>query len=175
MEHKAFLERLNTYLTQLRDILSRFEKVRDSIHIQHDDQARLQQLVVELRDLFADALGPNDYSEMVVDAFNNGTSNFVGTSSYASVEQIISIASAARTRTVNNPSLTQPAKALPPHQPPTPLAVPQHVTLSWLFNNVTYRFWLAAASIIIASFIAGVTAAAKLSIVQQWFGLVCGK
>lgn len=176
MEHKVFLERLEAYLTQLREILSRFQRSRDSLHIQHGDQAKLQQLVVELRDLFNDALGNNDYGAMVVDAFNNGTSNYFGTSSYASVEQVISISSAAQTRVVGNPGLlAKPVQSVSASVAPLPLAAPQKVTLSWLFNNVPYRFWLAAAGIIVACFVAGASATAKLSILQQWFGLVCGK
>ncbi|MBD8899685.1 hypothetical protein [Rhodanobacter sp. DHG33] len=176
MEHKVFLERLDTYLTQIREILSRFQKSQNSIHIQHGDQARLQQLSLELCDLFNDAFGKNDYSAMIIDAFNNGTSNYFGTSSYASVEQIISISSAAKTRIVNNPEfLTRPTRPASTSASQIPLAAPQKVTLNWLFNNVPYKFWLAAGGIIVASFVAGASVTAKLSIFQQWFGLVCGK
>lgn len=176
MEPKAFLERIDSYVAQLRGILSRFQKGRDTLHIHREDEAKLQQLAVELRDMFNDALGPNDYGAMVVDAFNNGTSNFLGSSSYASVEQIISIVSAARTRVADNPRLlSQTTGATQSSVRRPPLAAPPQVTLSWLFNNVPYKFWLIAGGVIIASFVAGVTAAAKLQVVQQWFGLVCGK
>ena len=113
---------------------------------------------------------------MAVDAFNNGTSNFFGSSSYTSIEQVISIVSAAKTRVVGNPRLLAwETHSAPPNSTPQPLVAPQKVTLSWLFNNVPYKFWLAAGGIIVASFVAGASATAKLSIFQQWFGLVCGK
>jgi hypothetical protein len=40
----------------------------------------------------------------------------------------------------------------------TPLQVPERVTLSWLWHNVPATLWLAAAGLVLAIFVAGVTA-----------------
>jgi hypothetical protein len=176
MDPSVFLKRLEGYISDLRGVLSRFVKTRDSIHIQLDDQAKLQQLALELRDFLHDALGPNDYSEMVVGHFNEGVNNYYGSSSYASVEQIISIASAVKTRVSNSPDLlANRARPTLTAKSPKPLPMPSNVTLGWLFNHVPYKFWVALVGIVVVSFCAGVTAAAKVTVVQQWFGLACGK
>jgi len=173
MEASVLVEHLDRYITELRQILSRFKKGDNFIHIADDDQPRLQQIVLELRDLFDDAIGHNTYSQMLVDAFNEGVSNIYSSSSYASVERMISITSAARTRATNNPSFLQQLSA-PQAALKTPLELPDKVTLKWLFNHVPYRFWLALFAIAAASFVAGVTAATRLPVVQQWFGTSVG-
>lgn len=38
----------------------------------------------------------------------------------------------------------------------TPLSLPQKITLSWLWHNVPYSFWLKLASIIVSAFLFGV-------------------
>jgi hypothetical protein len=173
MEAATLVEHLDRYVAELREILSRFKKGDNFIHIADADQPRLQQLVLELRDLFDDAIGRNTYSEMLVDAFNEGVSNIYSSSSYASVERLISITSAARTRAVNNPSFLQ-VPVTPQPTAKASLELPDKVTLKWLFNHVPYRFWLALVGIAAASFIAGVTAASRLPVVQQWFGICPG-
>ena len=56
----------------------------------------------------------------------------------------------------------------------TPLELPEKVTLKWLFNHVSYHFWLALFSIAVASFVAGVTTASKFPFIRQWFGTGAG-
>ncbi|MHB8166844.1 MAG: hypothetical protein ACYDDT_08750, partial [Sulfuricella sp.] len=48
---------------ELHSIQSRFRRTRDSIHIADGDEGRLQQMVIELRDLFDDLLGKNSQTK----------------------------------------------------------------------------------------------------------------
>ena len=89
------LRRLAAYEAELRGILSRFVHSRDSISVSSDDSGRLEPIVIELRDLFTDFLGPNDYSAMVVNAYNEGIGNFFHSPSHNCVERLIGIVSAA--------------------------------------------------------------------------------
>src|SRR5262249_117593 len=67
--------------------------------------APYRQYVKELVDLFLDALGPNSYSEQIVQEFDSGISNFSGAPSYRSVESILALVRAALTRFERNPDL----------------------------------------------------------------------
>ncbi|MEI2453432.1 hypothetical protein [Lysobacter firmicutimachus] len=173
MNPDDYLRRADGYIDELRGILSRFVKGRDSLLAADDDEPRIQQITLELRDLFHDAMGQNDYSKMVIDAYNHGVANLYDSPSYSSVERIISIASAARNRVENNPELlgnAQPGAATPV---PAPLAVPDKVTLRWLFNHVPYSFWFWLGSLMLGAFALGAAAVYKLQLVQQWLGVSC--
>ncbi len=170
------LERLHAYEQELHGIQSRFRRTRDSISIADGDNGRLQQMVIELRDLFDDLLGKNSYSSMVVAAYNEGISNFYNSPSLNSVEKILSVVSAAITRIRENPSILTINS--PPQEPQEmasqqSLQVPDRVTLLWLYEHVPYSFWAWLIGLLIASFVVGATAAMKLTLVQQWFGVFC--
>jgi hypothetical protein len=167
------VKRLAVYDAELRGILSRFVHTRGSISISSDDRARLEPIVIELRDLFTDFLGPNDYSKMVVNAYNDGIGNFFHSPSHDCVERLIGIISAASVRIENNPDLGNrtPTDEAPAKR--TPLENPEKVTLRCLFNHVPISMWLMIAGMLIASFTLGISAA-KLSIVQEWFNITIG-
>jgi predicted nucleotide-binding protein len=79
-------------------ILSRFTRNRDGIHIARSDDPMFRQYVNELVDLFYEIDGPtNRYSRQIAQEANDGVSNFIGSPSYKSVENILSIVRAART------------------------------------------------------------------------------
>lgn len=99
------------YETELVGILSRFLHNRDSIHIGRGDAPILQQYVCELVDLFNDALGPNSYSRQISGEFYHGISNFTGSPSYKSVENILAVVRAALTRFTRSPELLTRKKA----------------------------------------------------------------
>ena len=102
---------LKRYEADLADILSRFTRTRDSIHIGEGDDPLFRQYVRELIDLFNDVLGQNNYSRQIAAEFNDGVSNFVGSPSFKSVENILSIVRAASTRFSRNPGLLVRKKA----------------------------------------------------------------
>ncbi len=171
MTREEALQRLSQYEAELRAILGRFVHKPGSISIAKDDQSRLEPLVIELRDLFTDFLGPNSYSTMVVNAYNEGVANFYSRPSYNSVERLIGIVSAASVRIKNNPDLPKQTLAEVATEPkPKELEVPDKVTLQWLTNHVPVSLWLMVAGMLAASFMLGISAA-KLSIVQEWFNI----
>lgn len=172
------LERLHAYEEELHSIQSRFRRTRDSLHIADGDGGRLQQIVIELRDLFDDLLGKNSYSSMVVTAYNEGVSNFFNNPSFNSVERILGVVAAAITRIRENPSILTATN--PPQEPQEmasqqSLQLPDRVTIHWLYKHVPYTLWAWLGGLLIAAFAIGVTAAIKLTLVQQWFGVLCSK
>jgi len=171
MTREEVLQRLGEYEAELRDILGRFVRKPDSLFIAPQDRSRLHQLAIELRDLFQDFLGTNTYSSMVTQSYNEGITNMYQSPSYASVERLISIVGAANVRIENNPQLGALHNAEP--QAPAPAAAleaPQRVTLKWLIEHVPVSYWAYLAGVVIAAFTLGISAA-KLSIVQEWFGI----
>jgi hypothetical protein len=173
MELTEFLSHTNGYIEQLRGVLGRFVQTRDSISIADSDEPLLHRLVIELRDLFQDALGASDYSQMVVDSYNKGKANYFDSPSYASVEEIISIVAAANTRVGNNPMLLLPPASHSSQPLAESLSLPDKVTLKWLFAHVPYSFWAYAGGLLVGAFALGAAAVYKLQIIQQWFGLNC--
>jgi len=94
---------LEQYEIQLSGILSRFTKTRDSIYINGNDDPKYRQIAQELIDLFNDNLGANQYSRSISEFANAGVSNFTGSPSFKSVEDIISLLRSAITRIKRNP------------------------------------------------------------------------
>ena len=102
---------LGKYHARLTDILSRFTRNHNSINIGEGDDPLFRQYVQELIDLFNDFLGTNTYSSRIAGEFNEGISNYLGSPSYKSVENITSVVSAALTRFTRNPPLRVQKKA----------------------------------------------------------------
>jgi predicted nucleotide-binding protein len=93
------------YETELAGVLSRFKRTRDGIHIEQNDGPLLRQYARELIDLFNDTLGSNSYSNQIAAEYQEGVSNWTGSPSYKSVENILSTVRAALTRFNRNPAL----------------------------------------------------------------------
>lgn len=111
MDADTIIAELRRYEGELTTILSRFTRTRDGIHIDRRDDPLFRQYAQELVDLFNDALGRNSYSAQIAGEFNQGVSNYVGTPSFKSVENIISVVRAALTRLGRNPALLERKKA----------------------------------------------------------------
>jgi predicted nucleotide-binding protein len=109
---KSINSELENYREQFAGILKRFKKSSDGWSINFDDDPVFRQSVVELIDLFNDNLGPNQYSTMIVNHFNDGISNFYRSPSYKSVENIIGVIGAAIKRFERNPNLIERRKEL---------------------------------------------------------------
>jgi predicted nucleotide-binding protein len=86
-------------------IRDRFIHTGDSIHIYREDDPIFRQQVTELIDLFNDTLGPNDYALRIANAFNEGISNYLGSPSQHSVQEVLGIVRAALTRFERDPEL----------------------------------------------------------------------
>lgn len=105
----AEIERYESFLA---GVLSRFSGHRaGSIYIAQGDDAAFRQAVIEIVDLFNDALGRNAYSQNIISQFNNGVSNYLESPSYRSVETILGMVRAALTRFKRNPQLLVKRKA----------------------------------------------------------------
>ncbi len=103
MNAEQIIAEIKRYESELEGILSRFSRTRDDIYIGHGDDPNFSQYVLELIDLFNDVLGQNSYSNQIAGEFNDGISNFVGSPSYKSVENILSVVRAALTRFTRSP------------------------------------------------------------------------
>jgi predicted nucleotide-binding protein len=111
LDGETIIAELKRYEGELAGILSRFARSRDGIHIGRGDDPLFRQYVRELVDLFNDVLGSNAYSAQIVGEFNEGVSNFIGSPSYKSVENILSVVRASLTRLTRNPDLMARKKA----------------------------------------------------------------
>lgn len=111
MDAVHIIAEIKRYETELSGILSRFKRSRDGLYICDGDDPVFRQYMQELVDLFNDILGQNSYSHQIVNEFNVGISNFVGSPSYKSVENILSIVRAVQTRFNRNPEIINRRKA----------------------------------------------------------------
>jgi hypothetical protein len=175
MKSAELINQLDKYLADLEVIQSNFVRTQSSIHIARGDDNRFEQIVIELRDLLHDALGKNDYSQMLVNAYNDGRNNYFGSSSLASVERCIGIIGATKTRVINNPEILSKHVELANQSKSisAQLSPPEKVTAMWLFNHVPYSIWLWLLGLFVTCFGLGAAAVYKLQVVQQWLGVLC--
>ncbi len=110
MDKETFIKTLREYKSTLEKILSRFVRESDSISIRSEDDPTYRRIVIEIIDLFNDAVGTNQYSSMIAHHFNEGISNFFHSPSYKSVENIIGVVGAAITRFERQPDLLERKK-----------------------------------------------------------------
>lgn len=110
------LTALKGYESEVGQILSRFTRNREGIHIAQQDNYRLRIIVTELIDLLRDHVpGSAQHIRMVANSYNDGVSNMFRSSSYASVEGVRGIISAVVTRIERNRNLF--------YEPPSPVSV----------------------------------------------------
>jgi len=102
---EQIIAELKRYEAALAAILLRFTVSRESIFIVPADEPLFRQYVRELADLFNDLLGPNSYSHQIVGEVNDGITNSVGSPSFKTVENILSVVRAAITRFTRSPEL----------------------------------------------------------------------
>jgi hypothetical protein len=100
------LAALNGYHTEVAAILGRFTRTSDGIHIDQQDDYRLRSIVTEVVDLLRDHVpGSTQHIRMLANSYNEGVSNWLNSSSYASVELIRGSIGAIITRIERNKSL----------------------------------------------------------------------
>jgi hypothetical protein len=110
MKPDQIIEALGEHRDELGAILGRFTRNRDGIHINQDDNYRLRGLVTELIDLLKDHVpGSGQHISLIANSYNEGISNWLNSSSYASVEEIRSVVGAVITRIERNPALFEAA------------------------------------------------------------------
>jgi hypothetical protein len=100
------LAALNGYHAELGAILGRFTRNRDGVHIDSQDNYRLRAIVTEVIDLLHDHVpGSSQHSRLLANSYNEGVSNWLKSSSYASVEEIRAAIGAVVTRIERNKGL----------------------------------------------------------------------
>jgi len=137
MAPEEIVTQLQKYQVDLEGILQRFRQTRDSLFIADDDNYRLRAMVVEISDLLRDHVpGSAQHVSVIIDAYNEGITNYLQSSSYASVRYIREQLGAVITRILRNPDLFRPVSQI---------SVAKEVTkrLDDLFNLVT-KFHLIA-------------------------------
>lgn len=110
MDIKIFIQTLREYKSALKKILSRFVHEYESLNIKTEDDPIYRQSVLEIIDLFNDALGNNQYSSLTTMHYNEGLTNFSRSPSYKSVENIIGVIGAAITRFKRQPEILEKRK-----------------------------------------------------------------
>jgi hypothetical protein len=90
--------RLYLYSFELDAIRTRFKETSEGLSLLSEDDDRMREIVLELKDLFHDHLPSEDYADQTISAYNEGISNFYEKSSYASVKRIMGIVKAAIVR-----------------------------------------------------------------------------
>jgi len=104
MQQNEMIATLERYKRELKDILLRFKKDRDGIHIDPKDDARFREIALELRDLFDDAfVDGSRHSEPLLAYFNDSISNYIGSPSYHGVENVRGVVASALARVQRNP------------------------------------------------------------------------
>ena len=113
MNIEQIITTLNQYVDELEGILHRFKKTRDGLNIDLEDGYRLREIAIELADYIRDHI-PNSirYASMITQYYNQGITNWLGSSSYASVRDIQGVVKSLIKRIERNPSLfeTSPEK-----------------------------------------------------------------
>jgi hypothetical protein len=111
MEIEKVIEILDRYYEELSVILDRFTKTRDGIHIDQQDGYRMREIATELVDFISDHI-PNSghHATSIANYYNRGISNWLGISSYASVEEIRGAVKSLKVRIERNPSLFESIK-----------------------------------------------------------------
>ena len=103
MQQNQIIVTLERYKRELDEILSRFNKDRDGIHIRPNDDARFREIALELRDLFDDTfVDGRRHSEPLTAYFNDSISNYIGSPSYQGVENVRGVVTAALARVQRN-------------------------------------------------------------------------
>jgi predicted nucleotide-binding protein len=101
---------IERYETELFRIYSSFKHTRDGIYIAEGDDALYRQYVLELIDLYKDALGLNSYSVQIAHEFKYGI-EYTGMPSLKGVENVLGVVRASLTRFRRNPDLLVTRKA----------------------------------------------------------------
>ena len=106
MNTDELLAELNRCSNELGQILSRFKRSRDSIHIADGDESRFRQIAFEVGDLVKDEIvdGGSYYSQIRSD-YNESISNWLSSPSFAGVQRVKTLVDAVITRVTRNPDI----------------------------------------------------------------------
>lgn len=105
MNREDILKILKGYSIEIEDMLPRFTKSHSGLHIDRNDGNRFRVIVTEFLDLVTDHI-PNakHTSQMVANYYNQGISNYIQSSSYASLEEVKGAVDSLTIRIERNPT-----------------------------------------------------------------------
>jgi predicted nucleotide-binding protein len=108
---EEIIAEIERYETRITRILSGFRghDLR-SMGMADPDRDIYPQLIIEIAELFSDALGPNSYTTNIMSQFNFGN-RYVGEASFRSVQDILAVIRAAHTRLTRNPEILNKKQA----------------------------------------------------------------
>jgi len=110
MDKDQVLQTLEKYVEELGGILSRFTKTRDGLHIDIQDGYRFREIATELIDFINDHIPHSTHHASMVANYYNEGQNWLGSSSYSSVEAVRGVVKSLKTRIERNPSLFESIK-----------------------------------------------------------------
>ena len=106
MEKDEILTILESFSQEIAEMLPRFTKSRDGLHIARYDGDRFRNIVSEVLDLCRDHIpGSGNTASMIAQYYNSGVSNWLGSSSYASLMEVKGAVDSLMLRIKRNPNL----------------------------------------------------------------------
>lgn len=133
MNREQILKIMKGYSSEIEEMLSRFTKSSSGLHINKDDGNRLRQIVLEFIDFIDDYI-PNakHTSVMVSNYYNQGIANYIGSSSYASLQEVKSTIDSLIIRIERNPNFFAESS--------TPIEIDETAALHNGLNTVMEKF-----------------------------------
>lgn len=111
MQKEKVLEILEGYSDEIEQMLPRFTKTRNGLHIDSADGDRFRNIVTEALDLCNDHIpGSSNAVSMIAQYYNHGISNWLNTSSYASLQEVKGAIDSLVTRIQRNPAIFSPSQ-----------------------------------------------------------------
>ena len=159
MTPEQIIKELERYRFELTGIMERYIHGHNSLRIKREDDPRYRTFIIEIIDLLNDALDKNKYSQLINNAFMQGTYNELQTPSYKSIEDIVSIIDSAITRLKRNPDFhikkEEPMKLDEPMK--TDLKPPDKMTLKWIWEHTPPSYYWKVLVFLFAIFCLGIT------------------
>jgi hypothetical protein len=104
MNQQEIIEALEGYKTELENILKRFSRSNDGWHIDQKDTGRLDEIIHEVRDIFADHIADGDQlSNQLAVYANYAISNWLNSPSHSGIEKVKALVASAIARVRRNP------------------------------------------------------------------------
>lgn len=106
MKFEEVISILENYKKEFMEILVNYvDTPSGALTMRYEDESMYKQKIIEIKDFFDDILGENKYSREIDKTYIIGMNNYISSPSYSSVENVISIISAAITRIERNKNI----------------------------------------------------------------------
>lgn len=113
MKSEEVISILENYKKEFMGFLDNYvDTYSDGLDMRYDDEPIYKQKIIEIKDFLNDILGENKYVKEIDQAYILGMKNFLNSPSHRSVENVISIISAAITRIERNKNIIKQNKEI---------------------------------------------------------------